>query len=200
MINIYDTKYKEQDIMSFVHPKTTQHKTTQHKTIQPNTIQHNKNIVISLTNLYMLFHLKFKISVHDSKFILYTLYDIIKQYGIHVYETGLAINKTYIIQEEYSEYFKLSQTEIKKALLIGKYIIEETKMDKRLGFVLALNILYGHLIFETIELNTICFYKLYDNKYILNKEPITLKKYNQLYFILGLNKDITNILYERSKQ
>ena len=195
MINIHDTKYKEQDIMSSVHPKTTQH-----KTIKPNTIDHNKNIVISLTKLYMLFHIKFKISVYDSKFILYTLHDIIKQYGIHVYKTGLAINKTYIIQEEYSEYFKLSQTEIKKALLIGKYIIEETKMDKRLGFVLALNILYGHLIFETIELNTICFYKLYDNKYILNKEPISLKKYNQLYFILGLNKDITNILYERSKQ
>ena len=193
-INTYETKQNKEKNKKIVKDKYTM------SSIQTNPTKTKQNTVISLNNLFMIFHNKFKISIHDSKFILYTLYEIIKQYGIHVYKTGLSRNKTYIIQDEYSEYFKLSHGEIKKALLIGKYIIEETGMDKRLAFILSLNILYGHLIFETIELNTMCFYKLYDNEHIKNREHFTLKKYNQLYFILGLNKDITNILYERTKQ
>ena len=69
-INTYETKQNKEKNKKIVKDKYTM------SSIQTKPTKTKQNTVISLNKLFMLFHNKFKISIHDSKFILYTLYEL----------------------------------------------------------------------------------------------------------------------------
>ena len=109
---------------------------------------------------------------------------------------GKRKGKIYLTNLEAKQNVNLHFNEIMQIMHIAKYLSK--KIDKRLAFVFALNIIYGMFILEAtmLDMDTSEFHHLYTQYGIRHKEtPLRLTEYNKKYFEYSLDPVIGKILY-----